>query len=94
MTEPMNNQPTTVSSGSDGSPPWKLIVLLLVVVGMVVFFFQNTEDAPIEFLWLDGNWPIWSVIGISVVAGIVIDRLFVWQWRRARRRKDRQTADQ
>ena len=93
MTEPTNNQPT-VSSGSDGSPPWKLIVLLLVVVGMAVFFFQNTDDAPIELLWLDGNWPIWSVIGLSVVAAIVIDRLFVWQWRRARRRKDLQTADQ
>jgi hypothetical protein len=30
---------------------------------------------------------VWTVIGISVIAGIVVDRLFTWQWRRARKRK-------
>jgi len=80
-------------SGREGlnGPPIKLIALLLVVIALAIFFFQNAEKAPIEFLWLDGNWPIWSVIGISVVAGVVIDRLFTWQWRRARKRKQ---ADQ
>mgnify|MGYP002682900529 CR=1 FL=1 len=37
---------------------------------------------------IDGNWPVWGVIGSSVAAGILRDRLFLWQWRRARRRKD------
>jgi uncharacterized integral membrane protein len=89
MSDQPNSESTPVSSGSDGAPPWKLIALLVVIVGIAVFFFQNTADARIHFLWLDGDWPIWSVIGISVVAGIVLDRLFVWQWRRARRRKER-----
>lgn len=70
-----------------GAPSIKLILLLLVVAGLAVFFFQNGERAAVEFLWLDGNWPMWTVIGISVVVGIVLDRLFTWQWRRARRRK-------
>ena len=74
-------------SGTEG-PPFKLIALLLLVAAIAVFFFQNGTRAHVQFLWLDGNWPIWSVIGISLVAGIVIDRLFVWQWRRARRRKE------
>ena len=73
-------------SGTSG-PPLKLIALLLLVIGLAVFFFQNAEDAPVEFLWLDGNWPVWTVIGISVAVGILLDRLFTWQWRRARRRK-------
>ena len=73
-------------SGSNG-PPLKLILLLLVVVALAIFVFQNGQTASIDFLWIDGNWPVWTVIGISVVAGIVLDRLFSWQWRRARKRK-------
>lgn len=86
--QPIDERPQSATSGSDGSPPWKLIALLVVVAGLAVFFFQNGSDAPVHFLWLDGSWPVWSVILISVVIGIVIDRLGQWQWRRARRRKN------
>lgn len=76
-----------VESGTAG-PPLKLIALLVVVAALAVFFFQNGADTAIHFLWLDGQWPVWLVIGVSVVAGIVLDRLGSWQWRRARRRKE------
>ena len=78
-----------VEGGTSG-PPLKLIALMLVVLALAVFFFQNGSDAPVEFLWLDGTWPVWAVIGVSVVVGVVIDRLGSWQWRRARRRKAEQ----
>ncbi len=68
-------------------PSLKLVALLVVVIALAIFFFQNGQDASIDFLWLDGTWPVWTVIGISVAAGVVLDRLFTWQWRRARRRK-------
>jgi uncharacterized integral membrane protein len=77
-------------AGSNG-PPFKLIALLIVVVLLAIFVFQNGQKASIDFLWIDGRWPVWIVIAISVVTGIVLDRLFTWQWRRARRRK--QTID-
>ena len=70
-----------------GGIPFKLIGLLLVVVAIAVGFFQNSDDAPVEFLWMDSTKPVWVVIGISVIAGILLDRLFTWQWRRARKRK-------
>lgn len=76
----------TAEAGSSG-PPWKLLALLVVVAGLAVFIFQNGQDAPVNFLWLDGSWPVWTVIGISVVAGVVLDRLATWQWRRARRER-------
>ena len=76
---------TTAESGRSG-PSIKLIALLLVVVALAIFFFQNGEDAPVSFLWFDGQWPVWIVIGVSVVAGVVLDRLGTWQWRRARRK--------
>ena len=87
MTEqPMDDRHHSVAGGSDGAPPWKLIALLIVVAGLATFFLQNGSDAPVQFLWMDGSWPVWTVIAISVAIGIVLDRLFTWQWRRARRR--------
>jgi uncharacterized integral membrane protein len=74
-------------SGSSG-PPIKLILLLLVALALAIFIFQNGQDAAVDFLWLDGDWPAWIVISISVLAGIVIDRLATWQWRRTRKRKE------
>lgn len=74
-----------VASGSSG-PPWKLIALLLLVAGLAAFFFQNGQDSEVNFLWLDGSWPQWIVIGISVLVGVLLDRLGTWQWRRARSR--------
>lgn len=80
----MDSQPSA-ESGTTGFP-WKLLGLLVVVAGLAIFFFQNGQDAPVHFLWLDGSWPVWAVIGVSVVLGVVLDRLGTWQWRRARNR--------
>ena len=71
-----------------GGPPLKLIALLLLVIALAVFFFQNGDSTQVNFLWIDVSWPVRSVIIISVIAGIIVDRLFTWQWRRARRRKN------
>lgn len=71
----------------EGEFPFKLIGLLLVVVALAFGFFQNGDDAPVQFLWMDSTTPVWVVIGISVLAGMLLDRLLTWQWRRARRRK-------
>ncbi len=72
---------------ASSGPPWKLILLLVVVAGLATFFFQNGSEASIEFLWLDFSWPLWALIGVSVLIGIVLDRLGTWQWRRARGRR-------
>lgn len=84
--------------GRDGNPfenertsiPWKLIGLLIVVVALATFFLQNAQRIDVNFLWLDGSWPLWSIIGICVVLGVILDRLATWQWRRSRARR---TAD-
>jgi uncharacterized integral membrane protein len=68
--------------------PWKLILLLVVVVALAIFFFQNGDDVAVNFLTFEFTWPLWAVIGVSVVLGIVLDRLGTWQWRRARARRN------
>ena len=88
----MTFENTDPGSGADRArrqlPSIKLILLLLVAVGILIFFFQNPDDAQIEFLWMETTWPVRTVIFISVVAGIIIDRLGGWFWARARRRKN------
>jgi len=46
-----------------------------VVAGLATFFFQNGQDSPVNFLWMNGSWPQWTVIGISVAIGIVLARI-------------------
>ena len=61
-------------------------------MAVVIFFFQNGHQAAVEFLWIDVDWAVRNVIVISLVAGALLDRIFVWQWRRARQRKAHRDA--
>lgn len=87
----MNHDDESIE-GSDGQrrepPPFKLLALLIVVAALAIFFFQNDDDVSVTFLSFDAEWPVWMVIALSAAAGIAVDRLGSWQWRRARRRKD------
>jgi uncharacterized integral membrane protein len=75
------------ASGGRQLPSLKLVSLAVVAVATVVFFFQNGEQAQVNFLWMDGEWSLRLVIIVSVLAGVVIDRLGSWLWARGRRRK-------
>lgn len=76
-----------IARGTTGVP-WKFVGLVVLLLGLVIFFFQNEQETKIQFLWLDGSWPVWAVIGISVAIGILLDRLGSWQWRRSRARRN------
>ncbi len=73
--------------GGRNLPSVKLIALLVVAVAIVVFFFQNTDSAEVQFLWMDVDWPVRTVILISFVAGMLLAWLGSFFWNRARRRK-------
>ena len=68
-------------------PSVKLVLFLLLAAALVVFFLQNGGVTRVEFLWMEATWSVRAVILVSVVIGILLDRLGLWQWRRARRRK-------
>ncbi len=67
-------------------PPAGLIGGGILAALVVIFIFQNTESAPVKFLMFDGEAKMWVVIVISVVAGVVLDRLLGFWFRRRRRR--------
>jgi uncharacterized integral membrane protein len=70
-------------------PSGKLIAVGVVAVILLLFVVQNTDRTHVDFLFLDGEFPLWAMIVagamLGFVAGWALARL------RARRRDDRGT---
>jgi len=85
----MNDQETRgdgrVESGSNG-PSLFLILMLVVAAIVAIFIFQNRETAPITFLFFDGEFRVWTAIAFAILLGVLLDRVVLMWWRRARRR--------
>jgi uncharacterized integral membrane protein len=52
-------------------PSTKLIVLAAVAILLVVFVLQNTDRAQIDFLLWNGDFPLWTMIVVAAVLGLV-----------------------
>ncbi len=75
------------AQGRNG-PGLFLILTILFAAIAAVFVVQNREPVPIEFLFFDFNSRTWTAIAIAIGLGILLDRLFLAWWRRARKRKN------
>jgi len=51
---------------------------------LLIFILQNTQQAKVNFLWLNVTWGIWFVILVSMLLGAVMG----WGLRFWRRRRD------
>ncbi|GAA5155421.1 hypothetical protein GCM10023340_40660 [Nocardioides marinquilinus] len=52
-----------------------VVVALVLILLLVVFVLQNTDSAPVEFLWLDGNAPVAVLLLIAAAVGMAIAAL-------------------
>src|SRR6476660_5989473 len=52
-------------------PSMKLIVAGVLVLLLVVFLLQNAETTKIRFLFLDGTYPLWSLLVVGAALGFV-----------------------
>ena len=52
-------------------PSAKLILLAAVAILLVVFVMQNTDRAQIDFLFWNGDFPLWTMIVVAAVLGTV-----------------------
>ena len=82
--------------GDDGSSGWverregpstKLIVAGVILLLLVVFLLQNAETAKIQFLFLDGTYPLWLLLVVGAALGFVAGWLVAAA--RGRRRLER-----
>jgi uncharacterized integral membrane protein len=65
------------------------IIGIAVGIPATIFALSNLESADVEFLGWQAEVPLWAVIGLSLLAGIVIGMgvLLAVQARRRRERK-------
>lgn len=85
----MSNQDRRIERIEEKSGPSPFLVVTgIVVAAIVIFIIQNTESAPVSFLMFDGSAKVWVVIVISVLAGMLLDRLLQFWMGRRRRRRD------
>jgi uncharacterized integral membrane protein len=66
---------------------WGAVVILVALALLVVFAIQNTDPVPVEFLWLDGEYPLALVILITVAVVVLLVELLGLLYRRRRRKR-------
>jgi uncharacterized integral membrane protein len=65
-------------------PSPKLIVAVAVLVLLLIFVLQNTDAVPVDFLFFEGDFPLWVVITGSALLGLIVG----WSVGRVGRRRD------
>lgn len=53
----------------------KLIAGLVLLAVLLVFVFQNTDSSTIHFLVFDFEAPLWIMLGLTALVGVVIGYL-------------------
>jgi hypothetical protein len=89
VNRPVDDDDTSASSGQAG-PPVKLIAFIVIAALAVIFVFQNRERHNIDFLFFELRTRTWTALATALVLGVVLDRLSVSWWRRARNRRNEQ----
>jgi uncharacterized integral membrane protein len=74
-------------NGRNG-PGLFLILTIVVAAITAVFVAQNRDQIEIKFLFFDFSSRIWTAIAMAIGLGILLDRLVIGWWRRARKRKN------
>jgi len=78
--------PTQVTHTGSGVA-WGVVLMLSGLALLIVFAVQNTDPVPVEFLWLDGDYPLSLVILITVAVVVLFVELFGLLYRRRRRKR-------
>lgn len=63
---------------------------VVVVVLAVLFFVKNSHEVELDFIFVDHVTTVRWLIIISLVLGVLLDRLASMMWRRRKRRKARE----
>lgn len=62
---------------------------VFVSAAMAVFIVQNTGSIDFDWLWFDFEAPLWLMLLVAFVAGLVAGPLLIARWRRAARERTR-----
>jgi uncharacterized integral membrane protein len=62
---------------------------VVVAVFAVLFFLKNSTEVELDFIFFDHVTTVRWLIIISLVLGVLLDRLATMMWRRRKKRKAR-----
>jgi uncharacterized integral membrane protein len=71
------DQPSTTDQVRRFGPP------TIVALAALLFIVQNTSSVLFSFLWFEFRWPLWIMLTVFMVVGVVVF------WGVARRRRAR-----
>lgn len=77
----MTNPQATPPSAASGKPAWltmKLVTVVVLIVIALVFVFTNQSVVQVQLLFWSVNSPLWVLILIVLVVGILIGSLVPW----------------
>jgi uncharacterized integral membrane protein len=63
-----------------------LVVGVVLAIIAIIVAVQNTDDVNVDFLAWEVDTPLVAVILAAAVAGVVLDEILGFFWRRRRRR--------
>ena len=65
-----------------GASKIRLALLALAAGALVLFIFQNTDDAQVDFLWMNGSIPLFLLLLITVALTLIVAMMVTWFLRR------------
>ncbi|KMM46292.1 hypothetical protein CWIS_06060 [Cellulomonas sp. A375-1] len=65
--------------------PWRPILGLIVLAAALVLIFQNADEYPVHLFWTSVTMPLWILLAITFVLGVVVG--WMLKTRRARRNR-------
>jgi uncharacterized integral membrane protein len=53
-------------------PSGRQIVGAVIAIVLIVFIATNTDDANVTLIFFDVEWPLWLVLAVSAVLGVLV----------------------
>jgi len=85
MTDERTPAPAQTSMPRRWTAPTLLALLVFVPIGILIF--SNLSSQEVSWLGFDMTAPLWLILIITFIAGMVGGKVFGWAWRRYRRRR-------
>ena len=72
-----------------------LIFVAILVTLVLILIFSNTDSTKVDFagFTVADNAPLWFILAITFVAGVIVTPIFGWAWRAFRKRRRRLKAE-
>ena len=58
-----------------------VVLAALMLLAFVILAVQNTSQVTVHWLALDGEQPLWLVLALTGIAGVLVAKLASFAWR-------------